>query len=359
MKADRLIWMVLLLCMGTALQLSAQESTADRKRLDQIKAKADKGDAEAQIELAGLYVAGDGVTRDPAKAAKWRRKAAEQGNARAQCLLGLQYADGDGVKKNMGEAVYWLGKAADQDLAEAQLDLGLCFANGQVPGKSVVDAVELYRKAANQGLPEAESALGNCYFEGVGVPKNIPEGVKWTQKAAEHGQPGAQHALGLCYAKGKGVTTNYVQAYKWLALAAAKDNQNSDDIKVNLSMVERFMTPEQIAEGQKLAHEFVSGGASTPGESSPQTDSAKSHPPGVASTPASLPKTGSVLVKADDDTHEIFADGAFVGNTPAKLKLTPGPHLIEVKKAGFNDYRKEIQVGEGSELTLRATLQKR
>ena len=345
MKADRLIRMVLLLCVGIALQLPAQESAANRKRFEEIKAKADKGDAEAQAALAGMYAAGDGVARDPAKAAKWRRKAAEQGNARAQCLLGLQYADGDGVKKNMTEAVYWLGKAADQDLAEAQFDLGMCFANGQVPGRSVVDAIELYRKAANQGLPEAESELGSCYFEGVGVPKNIPEGVKWTQKAAEHGHPGAQHALGLCYAKGKGVTTNYVQAYKWLTLAAAKDNRNSDDIKVNVSMVERFMTPEQIAEGQKLAHEFESGGAPTS--------------PGVVSSPANPPNAGSVLVKADDDTYEIFADGAFVGNTPAKLRLTPGPHLIEVKKAGFNDFRKEIQVGEGAELTLRATLEKR
>jgi len=359
MKADRLIRMVLLLCVGIALQLPAQDSAANRKRFTDTKAKADKGDAESQFALAGMYALGDGVARDPAKAAKWRRKAAEQGNARAQCLLGLQYADGDGVKRNMTEAVHWMGKAADQDLAEAQFDLGMWYAHREVPGRSIVDAVELFRKAANQGLPEAESELGNCYFEGVGVPKNIPEGVKWTQKAAEHGHPGAQHALGLCYAKGKGVITNYVQAYKWLALAAAKDNRNSDDIKVNVSMVERFMTPEQITEGQRLAHEFERRGASTPDQPPPPTDSAKSDAPAGVSSPTNPPDTGSALVKADDDTYEIFADGAFVGNAPAKLKLTPGPHLIEVKKAGFNDFRKEIQVGAGSELSLRATLEKR
>jgi len=349
----------MLLCVGIALQLPAQDSAATRQRFEEIRAKADAGDAEAQVTLAGMYAVGEGVTRDPAKAAKWRRKAAEQGNARAQCLLGLQYADGDGVKRNMTEAVYWMGKAANQDLAEAQFDLGMWYAHGEVPRKSIVEAVELFRKAAAQGLPEAESELGNCYFEGVGVPKNIPEGIKWTQKAAEHGHPGAQHALGLCYAKGKGVTTNYVQAYKWLALAAAKDNRNSDDIKVNVSMVERFMTPEQIAEGQRLAHEFETRGASTPSELSPQPAGVKPDAPPAASSPARPPDMGSVLVKADDDTYEIFADGAFVGNAPARLRLTPGPHLIEVKKAGFNDFRKEIQVGAGSELTLRATLEKR
>ncbi len=359
MKADRLVRMVLLLCLGIALQLPAQDSAASRKRFEDIKAQADKGDAEAQAALATMYAVGDGIARDPAKAAKWRRKAAEQGNARAQCLLGLQYAEGDGVKRNMTEAVYWMRKAADQDLAEAQFDLGMWYAHGEILGRSIVDAVELFRKAAAQGLPEAESELGNCYFEGMGVPKNIPEGIKWTQKAAEHGHPGAQHALGLCYAKGKGVTTNYVQAYKWLVLAAAKDNRSSDDIKVNVSMVERFMTPDQIAEGQRLAHEFETRGASAPGEPSSQPDGARSDAPLFAASPAKPPDMGSVLVKADDDTYEIFADGAFVGNAPARLRLTPGPHLIEVKKAGFNDFRKEIQVGAGSELTLRATLEKR
>jgi TPR repeat protein len=371
MKANRLIWAVFFLWVGTTLQSSAQESAADRKRLDGIKARADKGDTEAQLELAELYVVGDGVAKDPAKAAKLRRKAAEQGSARAQCLLGLQYADGEGVKKNMADAVYWLGKAADQGLAEAQHDLGMCFASGEVPGRTIGDAVELYRKAADQGLPQAEAMLGECYFDGAGVPKNIPEGLKWTQKAAEQGNPSAQRALGICYAKGRGVSTNYVHAYKWLALAAAKDNRNSDDIRVNLSMVERFMTPEQIAEGQRLAHEFLPGGAATPGGAPSPASSPDSRPtsagpaqaststPVGASAPARPPKTGLVNVKADDDTQEIFVDSAFVGNAPAKLQLAEGPHLIEVKKAGFKDYRKQIQVGEGSELTLRVILEKK
>jgi TPR repeat protein len=358
MKADRLIWAVLFLWAATLAPLSAQQSAGDRKRLEEIKASADKGDAEAQIELAALYTVGDGVPKDLGKAAKWHRKAAEQGNPRAQCLLGLDYADGLGVKQNIGEAVYWLGKAADQGLAEAQHDLGMCYANGNVQGKSIVDAAGLFRKAADQSLPQAEAALGNCYLEGTGVPKSIPEGIRWTRKAAEQGHPGAQQTLGICYAKGKGVETNYVQAYKWLALAAAKDNQNSDDIKVNLSMVERFMTPEQIAAGEKLANEFVPGDASASRASPSPAGSADSHASGTVPPSASLARTGSVNVKADDDTQEIFVDGAFVGNTPAKLKLAEGPHLVEVRKAGFKEYRKQIQVGEGSELTLRVVLEK-
>jgi TPR repeat protein len=354
MKANRLTWVILVLCVGTLLPSLAQESAADRKRLDEIKARADKGDAEALIELAALYSVGSGVPKDPVKAAKLHRKAAELGNARGECLLGLDYSDGLGVKKNMTEAVHWLGKAADKGLAGAQYDLAMCYSSGDIEGRSTVDAVVLFRKAADQGLPQAEAALGTCYLEGTGVPKSVPEGIKWTQKAAEQGNQGAQQTLGLCYTKGRGVATNNVLAYKWLALAAAKDNPNSDDVKVNLSLVERLMTPEQIAEGQRLAGEFVP----SKGDARPATAGPASASQGGASVAASSARTGLVNVKADDETQEIYVDGAFVGNTPAKLKLAEGPHVIEVKKAGFKDYRKQVQVGEGSELTLRVNLDK-
>lgn len=69
-------------------------------------------------------------------------------------------------------------------------------------------------------------------------------------------------------------------------------------------------------------------------------------------------KSGFVNVAATDESFEVFADSAFVGNTPAKLKLSEGAHVIEVKKAGFKDYRKEIKVLEDSELTIRAVLDK-
>ena len=78
------------------------------------------------------------------------------------------------------------------------------------------------------------------------------------------------------------------------------------------------------------------------------------------SVPASNtnPKTGSVTVTADDQTLEVFVDGGFVGNAPAKLKLSEGPHVIEVKKAGFKDYKREVKVTEDCELTVRVVLAK-
>jgi TPR repeat protein len=365
MKLSLSIGVILLLLAGSAIQLPGQSTDADRKRFDEIKAQADKGDAEAQLNVAAHYTSGDGVARDPAKAVKYIRKAAEQGSARAQCMLGLIYANGNGVKPDLAESARWLHRAATQGLAEAQFDLGMCYAKGDGVGENAVLAADWYRKAAAQGLPDAIGELGNCYLEGNGVPTDIPEGVKWTQKAAELGFAPAQNTLGLCYSKGRGVPKDFVEAYKWFNLAAAKGGDLANDAKINLAMAERALTPEQIADGQRLAREFKPGKPAKPGEapatsSKVNSDPAASPAPTAAVARAASPAlaSGIVNVTAADDSYEIFVDGAFVGNTPAKVKLAEGSHAVEVKKTGFKDYRKQIKISAGSELTLRAVLEK-
>ena len=54
----------------------------------------------------------------------------------------------------------------------------------------------------------------------------------------------------------------------------------------------------------------------------------------------------------------MFIDGVFKGNTPAKMKLNEGDHVIEVKCTGYKGYKKAINISEGAELNLRAILVK-
>jgi TPR repeat protein len=357
MKVIGLTSLWLLIWLGLVFPAWAQLTEAEKQQFQQIKTRADHGDAQAQLSLGTMYATGNGVTKDVAKAAKWHRKAAEQGLARAQLRVAYEYAFGEGVKSDHAEAAKWLRRAAEQGLAEAQCQLGACFANGDGVGEDHVEAVKWYRKSAEQQFPEAQHALGNCYFDGNGVTKDLAEGVAWTRKAAEQGYAPAENSLGLCYAKGKGVKQDYVEAYKWFDLAAAQGSESDVEAKMNLSMAERAMTPEQIAKAQQLAHEFKpQSGRTSP---APQTVAAASKPAEPA--PAALnsaAKTGVLNVRADDDSYDVYLDGAFVGNTPAKLKVDSGSHVIEVKKIGFKDFRKTIKVTEGSELNLRAVLEK-
>ncbi len=366
MKFNRWLWPLLVLLAASVVQSPGQTTDTERKRFDAVKASADKGDINAQLSVATLYASGTGVARDPVKAAKYIRKAAEQGSARAECLLGLLYSSGDGVKPDKVEAVRWLHRSADQGLAEAQYDLGMCFANGDGVGKNPVEAVEWYRKAAAQGLVDADSELGNCYLEGNGVPTDIPEGLKWTRKAAGEGFAPAQNTLGLCYLKGRGVPKDYVEAYKWFNLAVAKGGDIADDARINLAAAERFLKPEQVAEGQRLAREFKPIKPSKLDDAPAQANKLGAAPAGGGAGQAGNPgsaaaktlKTGVVNIKAEDDSYEIFVDGAFVGNTPANVQLVEGAHRIEVKKPGFKDFLKQIKITDGSELTLRAVLEK-
>jgi len=65
-----------------------------------LRPLADQGNAEAQMKLGFMYVAGEGIPQDYVEALKWFRLAADQGQANAQCFLGLMYFEGRGVPQN-------------------------------------------------------------------------------------------------------------------------------------------------------------------------------------------------------------------------------------------------------------------
>lgn len=55
---------------------------------------------------------------------------------------------------------------------------------------------------------------------------------------------------------------------------------------------------------------------------------------------------------------DVAVDDAFVGNSPAKLKLKAGKHTIKVTMAGYKDWSREMTVMSGSEVNLSANLEK-
>ena len=76
--------------------------------IDDLKKKAEQGDANAQNILGLMYNNGEGVTQDYKEAVKWFTKAAEQGYASAQYNLGLMYDMGNGVTQDYVQAHAWV-----------------------------------------------------------------------------------------------------------------------------------------------------------------------------------------------------------------------------------------------------------
>jgi len=67
-------------------------------------ALAEKGQVDAQYNIARMLQDGDGAAQNAAEAAKWFRKAAEQGDREARHYLGLMYLRGEGVAASETEA---------------------------------------------------------------------------------------------------------------------------------------------------------------------------------------------------------------------------------------------------------------
>src|SRR3954464_4303152 len=88
--------------------------------IDQLRVFAEKGNAEAQYNLALTYEGGGAVPQDYSQAMKWYLKAAESGLASAQNNLALLFDKGHAVDRNYEEAVKWYSKAAEQGLPAAQ-----------------------------------------------------------------------------------------------------------------------------------------------------------------------------------------------------------------------------------------------
>ena len=195
------------------------------KTFQETKTKAEKGDADAQVNLGHMFAEGRGVVKDEAEAVKWFRKAADQGHASGQSNLGRMYNNGWGVVKDEAEAVKWFRKAADQGDADAQTSLGLMYENGRGVAKDEVEAVKWYRKAADQGNADGQVYVGRMYWGGRGVAKDVVEAYKWFLLAAAQGV--------------------FLNGLPGVVLA-----------KEGIGLYEGKLTPQQKAEGKRRAQEW-------------------------------------------------------------------------------------------------------
>ncbi len=185
-------WALTLFAGGTSHSQPANAATL-RKQFQEYKAKAEKGNLEAQNSLGVCYANGRGVAKDEIEAVKWYRKVADQNLAAGQFNLGLSYATGRGVEKDYAEAVQWFRKAANQNLASAQYNLGVCYDLGQGVEKDYQAAVALYRKSAEQGYDRAQNNLGLSYEEGNGVEKDLVEAYAYYNLAARTHEASVKH----------------------------------------------------------------------------------------------------------------------------------------------------------------------
>lgn len=143
---------------------------------------------------------------------------------------------------------------AEQGSAVAQMALGIAHQQGWGVIQDYEEAVKWYTKSATQDFPAAQHHLATMYAHGLGVLQNNESAVHWLSEAANGGFALSQFTLGSLYAAGEHVSQDYVLAHKWFNLAAAQGNVEALQYR---NAVAEYMTPEQIADAQRLAREWM------------------------------------------------------------------------------------------------------
>ncbi len=155
---------------------------------------------------------------DPALLAR-----ANSGDAAAQVAVGEQYAqaaatehDKTQMADDYQQELAWYRKAADQNNISGEMHLAALYRDGG----------------------------------GRAIPRDMEQAAAWYRRAADQGDVTAQGTLGVLYSMGQGVPHSYVEAYFWLDLAASVKGPSQEKYAANRQMIGERITADELSDVQ-------------------------------------------------------------------------------------------------------------
>ena len=194
--ADELASVALPSELGGPIESRISPDSSLPAQIKEIETSALAGSAEAQHDLAAIYVAGHGgVTQNFERASLWFEEAAHNGIANARYNLGVLYHQGIGVPQNTETAFDWYKTAAALGHPEAQYNLGIAYIEGIGVPYNPQNAAIYFENAAGGGVMEAAYNLGLIYENGLLGQTQPDTALMWYKRAADQGSPEAKAAL--------------------------------------------------------------------------------------------------------------------------------------------------------------------
>lgn len=190
-----------------AIRARAEHQPAEMARL--LRQAADHGNPVAQLQLADLYRAGIGVSKDEKAAFAWALKSATQGLGEADVLLADSYFTGRGVVADPEIGWRWLHLAEEQERSAVWIRAAELYLAGvprreqatEMTGPTSIKAVpantdkaiDLLHRAALAQDEDGEVALCLLYMKGAaGLAPSPQAGLVWCNRAAAKGDPMAK-----------------------------------------------------------------------------------------------------------------------------------------------------------------------
>jgi hypothetical protein len=185
--------------------------------------------AEAMVKLARMHLAGIGTAKDPKAARRWYQGAQELNYIPARFSYARMLLAGVGGDKDAAKAIKLLTSAAEYGYAPAQYTLAKLYDEGELTARDPARAFAWYQQAAFNPAPDAmkphaELALARMYDQGVGTKADPARALAFYKAAAVSGHPEAQNALATYFYEGGLVKQDLALARK-LFIAASTQGQ--------------------------------------------------------------------------------------------------------------------------------------
>jgi hypothetical protein len=173
-------------------------------------------------------------------------------------------------------------------------------------------------------------------------------GERCPQVVTNNIQTNADYVVVLDHEGGKGLLRHKNKV-------AVFNRVNGDSVvsKSTLSLGGSVQTACEAIDQDWTAH----GPAIRAAAAAAQNKVAASQSPAASALPATS-TTAKLSVISVPDGADIEVDGSFVGNTPSDIDVPAGDHTVTLKKTGFQPWEKKLKVSSGSNVHLKAELEK-
>ena len=186
------------------------------------------GNPEAQRIAALMYLRGDGVPVDEAKANHLLTLAAEQNDPTAKFLLADKMTeDCEETCPQMARALPLFEEASAAGVDEATEALARIYSMGIGVPRDIEKAVPFVKAAAEAGLVESQRVLAEMFLDGDHVPQSDELALKWFLQAARQGDVRSLEASGVMFLTGRGTERDADYGFSLLWIGAIHGVENA------------------------------------------------------------------------------------------------------------------------------------
>ena len=224
------------------------------------------------------------------------------------------------------------------------------------------DQAEHYRGRKDAALPVGE----NLYVHSIQVGSDVVTlGVLTTRRASAPSGPSPLWAAFSFFFPPEVIAQGNMNAIyraldQWLQPQGAFQPTLSppmvDEVQATPAELKPGMTKEEVVAALGPARREVSFGQRTwlhYGSLVVLLDAGR-----LTSVDRSGQPPAKVAIVSEPDGADVYLDGTFVSSTPATLELPAGDYQVSVRLTGYQEWKRDLRVLGGSELTLRPRLEK-